>query len=300
MRQKSASSSILLFEQFFVGFDALLNWVSFERIFLPSRLRNAWYTNVVAATFQGCASWLESDLYAWLGIAGPICSIFEPLYQAQCPRRTGGLFAFVSEPTSLGQVTLGPGGELQIRSNYLTTSADVEAFGTLVRSAFQVLSSVQGDTAPQTGCRRAEADPVVDDPTCVAASSCPDIFVGLFDFIRGLLGLVDPAGADLIPQSTASSVTPSWIEPVVTDLALDDAAVGARLRESILITPQHFAGTAAVGRVLDRHLQVIGVEGLYVADASAVPITTRVNLMATVMMVGRLAGLKFLEERMPS
>ena len=289
MRQKNETSSLLLFEQNFAGFDALLNVLNFERLFVPSRLRNTWYANVAATVLQGCTHWLESDFYSWLGLAGPICHLLEPLYQARCTRRNGGLFALVSEPQSLGSVTLGPGGDLQISVNYLTTAADVEAFGTLVRTSFQVLSSVQGVTAPQSGCRN-------DDDQCVASLSCPDMFVGLLDFVRNMVRLVDPVGANQIPDSPASSVTPPWIEPVVTSAALDDAAVGQQLRNTTLVTPQHFAGTAAVGRVLDRNFQVVGVEGLYVADASAIPKTTRVNPMATVMMVGRLAGIKFLEE----
>ena len=83
---------------------------------------------------------------------------------------------------------------------------------------------------------------------------------------------------------------PSWVSPDLDRLS--DKKMGERAKPWI-ISPHHFAGSAAIGKVVDENLKVIGVEGLYVADASVVPKTPRVNMMATAMMVGRLAGLAF-------
>jgi choline dehydrogenase-like flavoprotein len=51
-----------------------------------------------------------------------------------------------------------------------------------------------------------------------------------------------------------------------------------------------------MGKVVDERFAIFGVDGLYVADASVIPVTTRGNLQATVTMLGRLAGLRFLED----
>ena len=74
--------------------------------------------------------------------------------------------------------------------------------------------------------------------------------------------------------------------------SLTDQQIGIKAKKEIL-SPHHFAGTAAIGRVVDNQLKVMGVEGLYIADASALPSTPRVNSMASAMMIGRLAGSSF-------
>jgi choline dehydrogenase-like flavoprotein len=58
----------------------------------------------------------------------------------------------------------------------------------------------------------------------------------------------------------------------------------------------HMAGTARIGSVIDTKFKVMGTTGLYVVDGSALPRTTRVNPMATIMGLGRLAGINALLE----
>ena len=60
--------------------------------------------------------------------------------------------------------------------------------------------------------------------------------------------------------------------------------------------PHHFAGTARIGDVINDKLKVKGVNGLYVADASALPKTPRVK-PCQLLMLGRLAALDYLEEK---
>lgn len=48
----------------------------------------------------------------------------------------------------------------------------------------------------------------------------------------------------------------------------------------------HFAGTCAVGRVLDDSLQVLGVRGLYVCDMSVCRRPTTFNTAAMAHLLG--------------
>jgi GMC oxidoreductase len=91
------------------------------------------------------------------------------------------------------------------------------------------------------------------------------------------------------PSAPAKLLVPSFM---LDSASLSDKEIGEKAK-SVIISPHHFAGTASVGKVVDSNLKVIGVNGLYVADASALPRTTRVNSMASAMMIGRLAGINF-------
>ena len=87
-----------------------------------------------------------------------------------------------------------------------------------------------------------------------------------------------------------SQVNPTWLIP---DLEKDtNLQIGNKAKQWV-VSPHHFAGTASIGKVVDDHFKVLGVNGLYVADASVLPKTPRVNTMASVIMIGRLAGLDF-------
>ena len=75
----------------------------------------------------------------------------------------------------------------------------------------------------------------------------------------------------------------------------DDAALDAWLLDHVA-TIFHPVGTCAMGRdgdpraVLDANLRVRGVEGLRVADASAMPLIVSGNTNATTMMIGEKAA----------
>jgi hypothetical protein len=165
---------------------------------------------------------------------------------------------------------------------YLTKTDDVEALGVAVRVAYEIKTSVNGPSAPQVPC----SDPM--DGTCLA-KSCPYLLSGYQNATVDQINNLLPAGAPQIPKFGPSTVFPYYLEPFIDVFKFNDIQLGEALRSSI-ISPHHFAGTAGIGRVVDKSLKVMGVDGLYVADASAFPTTPRVNSMASTMMLGRLVG----------
>jgi choline dehydrogenase len=52
----------------------------------------------------------------------------------------------------------------------------------------------------------------------------------------------------------------------------------------------HPVGTCAIGRVVDGQLRVLGVEGLYVADASVMPTIPRANTHLTTVAIAERAA----------
>lgn len=70
----------------------------------------------------------------------------------------------------------------------------------------------------------------------------------------------------------------------------DPATWGEWLQENVLST-YHYFGTAAVGDVVEPStFQVKGTKGLYVVDAAAIPASTRINPVGTIMSLGHLVG----------
>jgi choline dehydrogenase-like flavoprotein len=170
---------------------------------------------------------------------------------------------------------------LNVDVGYLTQIDDVEALGAAARVAYEIKTSVDGLSAPQEPC----SNPL--DVNCVA-TSCPDLLQGYQNALVDQINSLFPAGSPQIPKFGPSTVFPNYLEPFI-GLGYTDIQLGEALRYSI-ISPHHFAGTAGIGRVVDNTLKVIGVDALYVADASALPTTPRVNSMASTMMLGRLVG----------
>ena len=109
----------------------------------------------------------------------------------------------------------------------------------------------------------------------------------LREAVRLCRQLVDyPAYADVLDQ---------WVSPTEPELA-DDDLLDDWLKRTIG-SARHMSGTCKMGpdsdpaAVVNQRLQVRGVEGLWVADASILPQVPRANTHATVIMVAeRLAG----------
>ena len=109
----------------------------------------------------------------------------------------------------------------------------------------------------------------------------------LREAVRLCRQLVDyPAYADVLDQ---------WVSPTEPELA-DDNLLDDWLKRTIS-SARHMSGTCKMGpdsdpaAVVNQRLQVRGVEGLWVADASILPQVPRANTHATVIMVAeRLAG----------
>ncbi|CEM31533.1 unnamed protein product [Vitrella brassicaformis CCMP3155] len=59
----------------------------------------------------------------------------------------------------------------------------------------------------------------------------------------------------------------------------------------------HWVGSAAMGTVVDSDFRVYGIDSLSICDASVLPQVTRLNVQATVLMLGRYAGLRRRREK---
>jgi choline dehydrogenase len=83
------------------------------------------------------------------------------------------------------------------------------------------------------------------------------------------------------------------LQPAVTKVcdagpwrpSLEDPSGLPAIARAAALTDHHEAGTCAMGRVVDPHLRVLGVEGLRVCDASVIPDTPRANTNFPTMMV---------------
>ena len=97
---------------------------------------------------------------------------------------------------------------------------------------------------------------------------------------------------EIVAQPALAAYNPQEIRPGA-DLASEEQllqAVG-----DIATTIFHPVGTAAMGRVLDSELRVLGVERLRVIDASAMPSITSGNTNAPVMMIAEKGAVMLLD-----
>ncbi|KAG8380236.1 hypothetical protein BUALT_Bualt07G0172300 [Buddleja alternifolia] len=77
----------------------------------------------------------------------------------------------------------------------------------------------------------------------------------------------------------------------------DDVAMGEFCRRTVS-TIWHYHGGCLVGKVVDRNLKVIGIDGLRVVDGSTFAVSPGTNPQATLLMMGRFFGMKIRRERM--
>jgi hypothetical protein len=129
---------------------------------------------------------------------------------------------------------------------------DLEALGAAIRVSTPVFEARTG-------------------PSAVArpGATCPDTFAVMQNLVNCATFNFDYCGYP------SGSYGPVWVETELGELT--DMEMGEKAKPWI-ISPHHFAGTAAIGKVVD-----------------VLPTTPRVNTMATAMMLGRLAGLAFAE-----
>ncbi|KAJ8444900.1 hypothetical protein Cgig2_015246 [Carnegiea gigantea] len=76
----------------------------------------------------------------------------------------------------------------------------------------------------------------------------------------------------------------------------DDTLMGGFCRRTVS-TIWHYHGGCLVGKVVDRDLQVIGINALRVVDGSILTISPGTNPQATLLMLGRYMGLKLMSDR---
>ena len=95
-------------------------------------------------------------------------------------------------------------------------------------------------------------------------------------------------------QSAFDGIVEELINPAGDDLASDDA-LDSWLRRTVR-TSHHVSGTCKMGpasdpmAVVDPQLQVHGIEGLRVADASIMPDCIRANTNLTTIVIGEKAA----------
>ena len=277
-----------LWEDLNNGVDSMFTIAGWQRNFVPVSLRNSWFASAAVQLLEFCDTNLDVD-----PTPSVACSPMVPLTRAGCYKNIVGVASLIAEPTSRGAVTV-ENGQLKVDVNYLSSDIDLEAFGATVRTAHEVMSSFTGRTALQEPC----ADK--SDAECMS-QSCPELIKDYVDFTYNSLRLAMPNQASKMRLAPASTLYPQFVEPALADLNNDDLAFGKIIRDDIFAA-HHFAGTAAIGTVVDssRDFAVLGVEGLYVTDASMLPTTTRCNPMATVMALGRIAGLKAADALSPA
>ena len=90
-------------------------------------------------------------------------------------------------------------------------------------------------------------------------------------------------GADLLRAGLGARTDPGG-EVLGNDRALD-AWIAAHLTTAV-----HLCGSAAMGRVVDPELRVLGIDGLRVADTSVLPVVPRRGPAATAVAIGEKAA----------
>jgi hypothetical protein len=285
--QQQSPAGMLLYEDIYIGTDAVLPLLAWERNFVPTSLRNSLFASSASSLLTFCPRNIQDPLIDAIGTS-PFCKQIERIMAAECNARSFGYATLAAEPTSRGSVTMDVSGELVVTVNYMRTSNDRKALGKAARVAFDMLTSHTGPTAPQRPCVN------TSDQQCMS-QSCPDLLAGFESFAKNMLKVTMPRRAKKIKSARASVAFPQFLEQALADKANDDAAIGDLLSDEIFAA-HHFAGTSAVGNVLGNEFNVLGVDGLFVVDASALRTTPRVNPMATTMALGRLAGLRAVRE----
>lgn len=275
-------SMLVLQEEFAYGIPGLLKVLGSWRNNFPASARNRFSADFLFRVIDFCQEQVETQANPFF-----LCDQVESQIDNGCDTTTGMTVA-VANPSSKGKVYLNSLGELKVDGGFLTTDDDIEALGIAARSAFQQLSSRSGPTALQTPC---------DDPgdNGCTSQSCPDIWADLIETSKIILAVIDPKISRAIPSAPASIISASFFEHYLK--SSDDNLVVGELLSEWIISGYHYVGTAGIGAVVDENLKVYGTEGLYVADASVIPRSPRVNSMALVLMVGRMAAIKFLKER---
>lgn len=275
------SSEIMLQESSY-GFPSLISALLFSRGLIPTSARSSLF---------GTGFELVGDICGYLieryPVLSQVCLTAKSLTDAGCEARVGAMISFLSGPTSRGSVELVKGDKIKVRMNLLDTPEDREILGVAARNMYEILSSVTGPSAPQQPCPP-------NDNAC-EATSCPRLLAEFTGLIKLALKVISPTAAKEIPNNSPQSVvTPNWIEDILTQ-STDPIVVGDKLKP--FTNPSwNTCGTASMGTVVNEKFAVFGVDGLYIADASVFPVTTRGNAQATVTMLGRLAGLRFLED----
>ncbi|XP_021911035.1 (R)-mandelonitrile lyase-like [Carica papaya] len=88
-----------------------------------------------------------------------------------------------------------------------------------------------------------------------------------------------------------------FVGPPLPAAQSDNAQMADFCRRTVN-TIWHYHGGCVVGKVVDPDYRVIGLDALRIVDGSTFSVSPGTNPQATVMMLGRYAGMKILRERM--
>lgn len=277
-------AGVQLYEELNAGVPAMLSLTAWQRLFVPSSLRNSLFADTATSLIDFCLKNVADPTFASLG-PSPACAHVTPIVRAGCDKRIFGVGVLAGEPSSRGSVTRDSSGHLIVDVNYLDTDKDLQAFGAAARAGFRLVTSHTGPSAAQLPCTDKK------NSTCMSLS-CPDHIADYVNYTRSVLKIVKPAQAYKMTAAPASVVYPQFLEPALADPTNDDKAIGKLVKEQIFAA-HHLAGSAAIGSVVNGStFQVLGVLGLYAVDGSVLPTTPRANPMATIMALGHLAGLR--------
>jgi choline dehydrogenase-like flavoprotein len=272
---------VQLWEDLNNGVDSMFMIAAWQRNFVPASLRNNWFATASVGVLKFCDENLDDNPNP-----NTLCAPMEPLNNAGCNKNIVGIASLLGTPTSRGSVSVKGNGELRVDVNYLATDVDLEAFGATIRTTHEIMSSFTGPASLQRPC--------VDkkNQTCMS-NSCPELIKDYVDYVHSAVKLATPSFASRIRRAPASMLYPQYVEPALANKNNDNLYMGKILKDDIFAA-HHFAGSSSIGTVVDsaNQFSVIGVDGLYVVDASMLPTTTRGNPMATVMALGRIAGLQ--------
>ncbi|CEM11301.1 unnamed protein product [Vitrella brassicaformis CCMP3155] len=200
-----------------------------------------------------------------------------------CAIQGVSLLTWVTEPLSRGRVTLRENGTTLIDPKYFDAPRDRQAAGLAIKESLRLLSSDPMKAITQNG-----------------EDSCFDADLFRKGMVKTSLGLIFPPskyakpGAEL--QLFPPGINATLMEAGESPEALEEVftAVGEHLYLSIW----HYCGTVAMGTLIEGDdFLLTGTSNLHVVDASVIPAVTRVNPMATVMMLGRYAGVQLGERR---
>lgn len=284
---ESGEPLTILYESLSTGSPTIWNFAAYERLYFPVSLRDSIYAKPVLTLGDLCVDDVDGSAVIPFFNIPFLCDDFRAASDAGCDRNFFGWTLFNGDPQTSGRVYRSFWGKTVVDMEYLQTPQELEALGYSLRTSYELLSTLSGPATPQSPC--------VDDSEVCLKQSCPDLLWQSRRGIKDIIGLVDRGAADQIELGRASVVSPTILEELVKDSSLTNQEIGQRLRQEIS-SSYHYAGTASIGKVVDGRFKVMGVEGLYVADASALPKTTRVNIMGAVLMIGRLAGVSAIRE----
>lgn len=275
------SDRVLIFEQSTVDLeDSLWNLGAYERTIFPLPLRGSLLADLVLGIGDSCNQQVINDSNL-LGLRNPLCGGQFEIDELNCDQDIFGLSVYTTPPRPVGSVSRSMNGRPKVDINFFETDADYESLGIMFRTSLEILSSL-GVAQP----------PCTDDATC--ESTCPDLLNESTGIVRLAHSILYPFDSFEFMEYPSSPFLDPSVESVLSSTT-DNVEAGKQLR-NIVNSGQHYTGTVSLGSVLDETFQVKGAEGLYVADASVVPKTSRGNVMATVTMMARLAGLTAVNE----